>query len=271
MKTSRAAELGPLRVQAFPGSVPELEARARGWFEHGPGVGDVVIKPARVWRSGPFAVKRFEPRLSVRLGLRRSGARLNADLHSALRPVHTPIPWMVLEARNGESLLVCEFIEGRFLGAMWNDGGPGVAAFPHFMAAMHTRRIFHGDFHLFNALWNGHDWVLLDLEGLRHRLRTMRTRPLIFDHWGRVHFSLRGARGLKDCFATYVKASGLGWDVERAWPRIVALSAAMAQERGVNPAYTARDGLDPVPPYMQKAPDRPQTVAATHSKLGEGR
>lgn len=259
------------RVRLFDGAEPELEARARRWFEYGPGPGDVVIKPERVWRSGPLAVKRFPAQLSVRLRLRRSGARLNADLHFALAPVHTPTPWLVLEARDGSSLLVCEFIEGRFLGAMWNDGGPGVAAFPHFMAAMHTRGVFHGDFHLFNALWNGRDWVLLDLEGLRHPLRRMRPRSLIFDHWGRIHFSLRGTLGLKACFATYVEAAGLGWDVERAWPRIVALSGAMAVERGVDPAYTLRDGLDPVPSYMQKAPDAPRAWSAARPELGEGR
>lgn len=270
MKAPRSSELGPPRLQAFAGAAPDLEARARRWFEAGPGPGDVVIKPERVWRCGSLAVKRFPAQLSVRLGLRRSGARLNAALHYALAPVRTPTPWMILEARNGESLLVCEFIEGRFLGAMWNEGGPGVEAFPHFMAAMHTRGIFHGDFHLFNALWDGRDWVLLDLEGLRHALRRMRRRSLILDHWGRVHFSLRGARGLKDCFATYAKAAGLGWEVERVWPRIVALSAAMALERGVDPAYTLRDGLDPVPAYMQKAPDAPQAWSAPALKLGEG-
>jgi hypothetical protein len=247
----RSFRIGPLRATAFAELETGLEQRARDWLERGPGPQDELLKRGRVWRHGKYAVKLFPARASVALGLRRSAARLNADLHERLFPVRTPEPYLVLESRAGSSLLVFEFIEGRFLTTLWDEGGPAVAAFPHFMALMHQNRVFHGDFHLYNVIWNGSDWLLLDLEGLRHALRRTRPRRLSMNQWGRVHLGLHGPRGLKQAFSTYVKAAGLAWDVEREWPKIVALSAQMAVERGLDPAYTLRDGLDPVPERLR--------------------
>ena len=221
--------------------------KARVWFERGPGPGDEVFKPGRVWRHADLAIKRFQPEPLLRLGLRRSRAWRSADLHSALAPLPTPKPRLVLEDSNGGSLLVSDFVRGKFLSALWNAGGPGVHAFPHFMAAMHRRRSLHGDFHTYNALWNGREWVLLDLDGLRGPLHSLRRTSLILNHWGRIHLALRGARGLRDSFATYLEASKLAWDLERSWPKVVACSGSWAAMRGVDLGYLQRDGLDPAP------------------------
>ncbi len=236
-----------MRVRAFDPPQAGLEAQARAWLEHGPGPGDELIKPGRVWRHADLAIKLFPAEALVRLGLRRSRAMRSAELHKSLLPLPTPRPRLVLEDRSGSSLLVADFVRGEFLNALWNDNGPGVKAFPHFMAACHRCSTLHGDFHERNALWDGRDWVLLDLDGMRGPLHNLRRETLILGHWGRIHMSLRGARGLKDSFATYLDSAKLAWDLERSWPKVVACSARMARMRGMDTAYLQRDGLDPAP------------------------
>ncbi len=236
-----------MRAHAFDPPKVGLEEQARVWFEQGPGHGDEVIKPGRVWRHADLVIKLFPSEPLVRYSLRRSRARRSAELCRTLAPLPTPKPRLVLEDRTGSSMLVSDFVRGEFLSALWNDGGPGVKAFPHFVAAMHRRNTLHGDFHTHNALWTGREWVLLDLDGLRHPLHSLRRTKLIVGHWGRIHFALRGARGLRDCFATYLEAAKLTWDLERAWPKVVAYSANWAGMQGVDLGYLNRDGLDPAP------------------------
>jgi hypothetical protein len=153
----------------------------------------------------------------------------------------------VLEDRARGSLLVSEFVAGEFLHRLWNGGGPGVAAFPGFMAKMHEHGVFHGDFHLGNALWNGSAWVLLDLEGVRAGRRTLDRRTLVLDQWARVHLGLRGARGLQAAFEEYLERRGLRWNAAAVWPEIVQRSRHLALARGADPTYAERDGQDPAP------------------------
>jgi tRNA A-37 threonylcarbamoyl transferase component Bud32 len=247
VRSWRPLEAPGLRAFAYGEERGELLELARAWLARGPQPEDQVLKEGRVWRHGPYAVKRFEPGLSVRLHLRPSHARRNAQLHFALAPVPTPRPYLVLEDRSGASLLVAEFVAGEFLHHLWNAGGPGVEAFAGFMAEMHRHGVFHGDFHLGNALWTGRAWVLLDLEGVRARRRTLDRRTLVLDQWARVHLGLRGARGLQATFRTYLELRGLRWDVARVWPEIVARSRSLALARGADPAYVERDGQDPTP------------------------
>ncbi len=237
--------IGGLQVRALGPPDARLEAQARAWLEHGPGHGVVVIKPGRVWRHGELAIKVFPAEHLVALGLRRSRARRSAEMHASLAPLSTPRPRLVLEGNGGRSLLVSEFIKGQFLNVIWKDNGSGVQAFPHFMAEMHRRGRLHGDFHESNALWTGREWVLLDLDGIRGHLHSLRRFSLIVRHWGRIHMALLGASGLKHSFATYLDAAKLTWDLERSWTKVVACSAGMARQRGIDPAYAQRDGRDP--------------------------
>ena len=245
MKPLEHFALGNAQAWSFAPLPTGLAQRARVWLESGPSAGDQVLKPGRVWRAGEFAVKRFESEPSVRLGLRRSPALRSAAVHFRLLPIRSPRPFLVLEDRSLGSLLVSEFVEGGSLAWMWNGGGAGVQAFPLFLAAMHRRRIFHGDFHLNNVLWDGREWVLLDLDGLRPPLRSLRTRTNVIDHWARVHLSLRGSRGLQESYRSYLAAAQL--DFEIPWAEIVERSRELAHERGIETAYADRDGLDPFP------------------------
>lgn len=246
MKVERFSQ-GGIRGFAYEGAPTELRERAVAWLEHGEGRGDEAIKPGRVWRSGPYAIKRFEPEAMVRLGLRASRARRNALWHSRLAPIRSPRPWIVLEQRSGASLLVSEFIEGSFLAPLITSNDAAVAAFPGFLAAMHRRGIFHGDFHLLNALWDGREWVLLDLEGLRHPLRSLGRRARAAEDWARVNTSLRGAPAVHAAFEAY--RTLLPPHAAPAWSRILARSRRLAIERGIDPSFATRpprvDGQDP--------------------------
>jgi hypothetical protein len=232
------------RAAAFDDLEPAALETALSWFEHGPRPEDQVLKAGRVWRHGNCGVKFFPRRGALRNKLRRSRARLCADLHFALAPVPTPRPLLVLENDSGESLLVYEFVEGQFLDGVWESDAAAVAAFPHFLADMHRRQTFHGDFHLRNFVWNGQTWVLLDLDSVRPALHFLRWKSLIFDHWGRVHLGLQGARGLKNCFRQYLSSSGLGWDSEWAWARVLTTSARLARQRGLDTSYALKSGPD---------------------------
>lgn len=248
---ARRSIAGPgLRAFAYGsagGGEGELLERGRAWLARGPGAEDEVLKEGRVWRHGPYAVKRFEPELGVRLRLRPSRARRNAQLHFAVAPIATPRPFLVLEDRARGSLLVSEYVSGEFLHRLWNGGGPGVAAFPAFMAEMHQHGVFHGDFHLGNALWNGRAWVLLDLEGIRARRRTFDRLTLVLEQWARVHLGLRGARGLQAAFDEYLKLRRMRWSAAAVWPEIVERSRRLALARGADASYVERDGQDPAP------------------------
>jgi hypothetical protein len=230
---------------------PNVRARLEAWLERGPDQDCETLKPGRVWRFRDVAVKRFPSEGLVRWGLRRSRARRTAELSLALEGVRTPRPIAALEARNGASLYVSEFVDGELLHRIWNAGGPGVEAFPRFLALLHARRVFHGDFHLQNAIWDGRDWVLIDLEGLRHPLRSLPHVKRMLDDWARVHFSLRGARGLRPAFERYLGAlredRAIWGDADRAWTSIVERSRRLAVERGEDSSYVARDGQDPSP------------------------
>ncbi|HUR26688.1 MAG TPA: hypothetical protein VM509_00760 [Planctomycetota bacterium] len=232
------------RVTTFDREATDLVQRALRWLEHGPDADADVLKPARVWRSGPYGVKLFARPEKLFSALRPSPARRSADLHFALAPVRSPRPVLVLERPSGESLLVYEFVDGEFLDTLWKSGGPGVAAFPDFFADMHKRRVFHGDLHFRNFIWDGAAWTLLDLDGVRPPLHALRGKALAFDQWGRVHFELRGASGLRSCFEAYLAAAGRRWNADWAWARVVVTSARIARQRGLDASYAWNGGAD---------------------------
>lgn len=236
MKVERFSH-GAFRGFAYGGAPTELRDRAVAWLERGEERDDESIKPGRVWRSGPYAIKRFAPEAMVRLGLRASRARRNAQWHARLAPIRSPRPWIALDHRSGASLLVSEFVEGTFLAPLIALGGAPVAAFSAFLASMHRRGIFHGDFHLLNAIWNGSEWVLLDLEGLRHPLRSLRRRALAAEDWARVNTSLRGAPQVREAFEVY--RTQIAPAEPPAWSAVLACSRRLALERGIDPGFAA--------------------------------
>jgi hypothetical protein len=138
--------------------------------------------------------------------------------------VRTPAPLVALEQREGPrrgaGVLVSEFIDGRWLHRLWDDDPAARAAFPRFMAEMHRARVFHGDLNARNMLWNGHEWVLLDLEGLRTGLQAMFPERLIEAQWVRLAATLRLRPGVRELFEAYLGEAGTPGDGAKLWKRI---------------------------------------------------
>lgn len=195
-----------------------LVARLEAWLGSGPDAECETLKPARVWRWRDVVVKRFEPDGFERLGWRASGATRAARKHFAVLPIRTPRPLAVIESARGASLLASEHIAGPALHVAWREHPAAAAALPAFVAQMHAHDVFHGDLHPGNALWNGREWVLLDLDGLRHPLRiVLRRRRIVADQWSRLYFGLRGDPALRAAFDAYADARALGSGREAIW------------------------------------------------------
>jgi tRNA A-37 threonylcarbamoyl transferase component Bud32 len=195
-----------------------------------------AIKPGRVYRSGSWLVKIFGPSRALKDALRRSGAVRTADLHARLLPVRTPAPLVALEERRGpfleRSLLVTEFVEGLSLREAFGRDEPARQALGPFLALLHRRGVFHGDLHPQNAIWNGSEWVLLDLASLRHPLRRLARRRLILDQWAEFATGLGADARLEECFARYLAAAGLAWDPRAAWAEVRLRAERIRAARG---------------------------------------
>jgi Ser/Thr protein kinase RdoA (MazF antagonist) len=160
------------------------------------------------------------------------------ELGRRLAPIPTPAPVLAAELPRrkgglfaGRSLLVSAYVEGRDLLATWGRDARAEAAFPALLAAMHRRRLFHGDLHPRNVLWDGAAWVVLDVGALRHPLRTWRPRALAEAQWAELDFRLGSPPSLRAAFDAYWAALGLCGDAHRAWARIVRRSAVLRASR----------------------------------------
>lgn len=232
LDTSSGAASG-LRLGELPA---EIEERLGRWLSEGAVPEGEEIKAGRVFRFGSWAVKFFEESWDPRRWIRRSAAVRTLFLSRRLLPIATPQPLVALEQGRGlhqrRSLLVSAFVEGLFLDEAWDRGEErAVASFPSFMADMHRRGVFHGDLHLRQLIWNGSQWVLLDVDGMRHGMRTLLPRRLIENHWARVVHSLRGREGLRAYFERYLDEMGSGWERERAWRRVMERFEVIRRER----------------------------------------
>ena len=231
---ARPIQIGTARGLAY-GEVDEaLRARVASWIEAGEVPDGEVIKPGRVYRSGEHLVK-FLPRTGqLRDRLRKSVAFKAARLHRELLPIRTPEPRLALQTPE-LGLLVTEFVEGRFIEFIWRTDALAMERLVDFMLEMHSRRVFHGDFHFHNMIWTGEEWCLIDLESLRHPLRTLFPERLIIDQWARLHFCLALAPEFEATFRLYVERSDLGWNADEAWARIVARAERFLEIWGAPP------------------------------------
>ncbi len=214
----------------------DLVERALRWLERGSVAEGEEIRPGRLFRWRGLAVKLFGPAESRRFKdwLLHSPAIRSADLHAAILPVPSPRPLLALDRRAGgrrqASILIYEWVAGDSLDQVFGRDAAPMAALPVFVASMHAQRVFHGDFHVQNLLWSGREWLLLDLQGLRHPLRTLVPRRLAVEHWAKIGFGLEHWRGatsadLQPLFERYLEASTLlraaDWDaVLASWVRI---------------------------------------------------
>lgn len=232
--TATPIRIGAARGLAY-GDVDEaLRARAASWLAAREVPDGEVIKPGRVYRSDAYLVK-FLPRTArLRDRLRPSVAFKAARLHHELLPIRTPRPWLALQTAE-LGLLVTEFVEGRFIETLWRTDAVALDRLVDFMLEMHRRHVFHGDFHFHNMIWTGEEWCLIDLESLRHPLRTLFPRRLIEDQWARLSFCLALPPELEATFRLYVERSDLGWNADRAWARIVARAERFLEVWGAPP------------------------------------
>lgn len=209
---------------------PELLERVPRWLAEQCVAEGSVLKTGRVFRWKDYAIKLGGSERRWRDVLRPSRSLRSADLYESLLPLPTPRPYLALERRvHGRvesSVLVSAFVAGRTLPEIWDDDPRGVAAFPLFLADMHTRRIFHGDLNLKNALWNGSAWHLIDLESMRHWVHGFFPRKFHEGVWERVVFRLEQvgkaeASAVRPLFETYWERAHLRSDCAPTWERIV--------------------------------------------------
>jgi hypothetical protein len=191
--TRVAIELADARGFRYTDLDDDLLERGRRWLAEGVVPEGQQVRERRVYRWGDLAIKFFplvsKPRLRDRF--RPSAAVRSADTYRRIRPVPSPRPRLALEAGDGASLLVYDWVDGDSVDVLWGVDEAAIAALPAFLASMHERRVFHGDFHVHNFVWDGEAWVLLDLVGVRHALRSFaRGRRLAIDHWAYLLWGL---------------------------------------------------------------------------------
>lgn len=221
--------------QVWPPADSELCARLAQWAEEGPDAECVEYKRGRVWRWRDVVVKRYCDGWLTRTGLRAPTAWRVARLGLALPDGAAARPLATLRWSRAISLLAAEFVPGRTMLDAWRSDAACVDALPLFMARLHDAGAFHGDLHPGNLLWTGARWVLLDLESLRHPLRTLRRRALAVDQWARLHYRLHEDLQVKAAFEEYLRIRAVPWDSDVAWREVLAQVPRLRALRGGAP------------------------------------
>ena len=210
----------------------DIEGSIPRWLAEGRVAGGTELKAGSVYRLGAWVVKLGGPSPSVKDALRPASSIRIADLHARLLPIRTPAPVVALEVRRGRmldaSLLVAEFIDGTTLYEAFGRGDePAVKALAPYLARLHARGVFHGDLHPWNLLWDGREWVLLDVASLRHPLRRLLRRRLILDQFAQFVFRIGEDPRLERCCVEYLAAAGLAWDPRATWEEVRRRGAAI--------------------------------------------
>lgn len=209
-----------------------------GWMQAKSVPDGEAIKPGRVYRRGDLLLKFIPRRDRLRDRLRTNTALRAARLHYSLVPIRTPAPYLALEGTDVD-VLVSEFIEGQFIEFLWKTDEEAMEALVVFMDQMRRQHVFHGDFHFHNMIWDGEHWYLIDLESLRHRLRTLFPRRLIIDQWARLSFCLALHPDLELHFRRYLEVSDLKWDANQGWSEIEARAQTFLRIWGEPPEQPA--------------------------------
>ena len=221
--------VGAMRGFRYATLDADLLRRLPSWIESGRVPEGEEVRAGRLYRFERAMLKFYVPGIRLRDRFRPATALRVADLHERLKPVLTPQPILALEgpiARRGRSsLLIYEYVDGAHLTDLWTEDAAAVQAIPGFVATMHRQRIYHGDFHLHNMLWDGASWILIDVEGIRHPLRTLLPRRLAIGDWSRVTYALAyhcgaGEDEVGRLFAEYaarlpLPRSEAGWELVR--------------------------------------------------------
>lgn len=211
---------------------PELERALALLISGKTGAEVETLKPERVWAWREWVIKRSEPESVYERWLRKSAALRAAEAAFAIAPVETPQPLVALDVRRGRRLecswLVTRRVRGERVDLALASDPRAAAAFPQFMRVMHENGVIHGDFNVFNALWDGERWYLLDLDGLRHRLHRGRSERIAEMQWARVAGTLRDPALVRPLFERYAQMRGRA-DADSAWRRIEPLALQLGR------------------------------------------
>lgn len=220
------------------GELPgEVTRRLPGWLRLREVTEGIEIRPRRAYRFDDWLVKFYAGGHPLKDRLRRSAAIRSADWHARLLPLRTPQPLLAIEERRRGlvtgAVLVTEFVRGPSLAELWCQ--PEIEtrqvfdAFTRFLADMHRERVHHGDVHPGNFLWDGKEWVLIDLDGMRGR-QTI-TRRIVERQWLRMLLVLRDEERLRPLFMSYLRAAERDWPADAAWQRLHDQTAAVRAAR----------------------------------------
>lgn len=193
----RATGLEGRRYAALP---PAIAACVPRWLASLAVPEGTVLKAPDVHRVGALVVKFFR-QPSLFGWVRPPRAVRSAERYFWCLPLRSPRPLLAAGRRFGaRSLLVREHVEGTLLSDLWRSlDGDAEERLVAFLAGMERHGVVHGDLHPRNLLWSGSEWVLLDVDGLRHVLHD-RVRVLV-GQWARfvVHLGdeerVRGLHG----------------------------------------------------------------------------
>jgi hypothetical protein len=161
---------------------------------------------------------------------RQSPAVRACEAYERLLPIRSPKPSCAFEIRRGRdlhrSVMMIEFVEGPLLGEAWGKVPEAMDALGPFLARMHDRWIYHGVMKWDHLIWNRGEWVVLDLESLRHPLRKLHPRRLAERQWAALAMDLGVSDDLERAFRSYLSARGVDWDADETWRSIVRRSEA---------------------------------------------
>lgn len=215
---------------------PELAAAVPRWLTELAVPEGTALKAPDVHRLGGLVIK-FFTQPSLFGWLRAPRAVRSAEGYFACLPLRSPRPLVALGRRFGRtSVLVREHIEGVLLREVWSDAAQrdprATDALAGFLAAMERQGIIHGDLHPRNLLWNGSEWVLLDVDGLRHGLHD--PVRVLTGQWARFVLHLGDEERVRALHAHTLRELGpaarVSW--ERVRRRVETLTR---QRRGVPP------------------------------------
>ena len=239
----RAVELDGLRGFFYAGASEHLLERATEWIGDEEIQADQVLRSGRVFRCGEWAVKRYPISRRLRDRAGQPVAIQTAERHFQILPVRSPRPQIALTQtrgpHRGRGLLVAEFIDGPCLYECLESHPAACEAFPSFLADLHRRRLLDRDFHLRDCLWAGDEWALIDLNAVRHGLRSLLVGPVIRRHWIAILFWLELHPVARELFDEWSRILPWPGNRERLWRS--AVIGAKANLR----TYVDRQGSGP--------------------------
>jgi tRNA A-37 threonylcarbamoyl transferase component Bud32 len=137
--------------------------------------------------------------------------------------VRTPRPLFALQDRVigwSAAWLAMEYVDGAHVHEVLRSDEAALAALPSFMATMHRRGVLHGDLNVWNLLWNGNEWVVIDLDGIRGPLHRVRRRAIADQQWERLAGTLRDVEFTRPLYLRYLETMGESSEMSSRWTRI---------------------------------------------------